>query len=41
MNILFVGDVVGRPGRDYLTENLGRIKKENNIDVYNNGKPHL
>ncbi len=33
MNILFVGDVVGRPGRDYLTENLGRIKKENNIDV--------
>lgn len=32
MNILFIGDVVGRPGRDYLTENLERIKKENKID---------
>ena len=32
MNILFIGDVVGKPGRDYLTENLGKIKKDNNID---------
>ncbi len=32
MNILFIGDVVGKPGRDYLTENLGRIKKEYKID---------
>lgn len=32
MNILFIGDVVGKPGRDYLTENLNRIKKENKID---------
>lgn len=32
MNVLFVGDVVGRPGREHLSKNLRRIKKENNID---------
>lgn len=32
MNILFVGDVVGRPGRIYLKQNLGRIIEENSID---------
>ena len=33
MNILFIGDIVGRPGREYIVRNLNRIKKENNIDV--------
>lgn len=32
MNILFVGDVVGRPGRNYLTNNLARLIDENSID---------
>lgn len=32
MNILFIGDVVGKPGRDYLTTNLGKIRKEYNVD---------
>ncbi|KUO75307.1 MAG: metallophosphoesterase [Clostridia bacterium BRH_c25] len=32
MNILFIGDVVGRPGRNYLNKNLGRLQKENAID---------
>jgi len=33
MRILFIGDIVGRPGREYLTNNLGRIKREYKIDV--------
>lgn len=33
MRILFIGDVVGRPGREYLTNNLGRIKREYKIDM--------
>ncbi|MBQ2897026.1 MAG: TIGR00282 family metallophosphoesterase [Clostridia bacterium] len=33
MRILFIGDIVGRPGREYLTNNLGRIKKEYKIDM--------
>lgn len=33
MRILFIGDIVGRPGRDYLTNNLGRIKREYKADV--------
>lgn len=33
MRILFIGDIIGRPGREYLTNNLGRIKRENKIDV--------
>lgn len=32
MNILFIGDVVGRPGRNYLAENLQKILLENDID---------
>lgn len=32
MNILMVGDVVGSCGINYLTKNLSRIKRENNID---------
>ncbi|HYE83926.1 MAG TPA: TIGR00282 family metallophosphoesterase [Clostridia bacterium] len=32
MNILFIGDVVGRPGRNYLEKNLTRLIKEYNID---------
>ena len=32
MNILFIGDVVGRPGRNYLSMNLNRLVEENNID---------
>ena len=33
MRILFIGDIVGRPGREYLTNNLGRIKREYKVDV--------
>ncbi len=32
MNILFIGDVVGRPGRNYLSKNLKRLIDENSID---------
>ncbi len=32
MNILFIGDIVGRPGRSYLGKNLSRLIKENSID---------
>jgi metallophosphoesterase (TIGR00282 family) len=32
MNILFIGDIVGRPGREMLKEHLGRIRDEHNID---------
>lgn len=32
MNILFIGDVVGRPGRNYLMENLKRLKDNYSID---------
>lgn len=39
MNILCIGDIVGRPGRDYLKKNLSAIKKEYNIDfVIANGE---
>lgn len=33
MRILFIGDIVGRPGREYLTNNLGRIKREYKVDI--------
>lgn len=33
MRILFIGDIVGRPAREYLTNNLGRIKNEYKIDM--------
>ncbi len=32
MNILFIGDVVGRPGRNYLAKNLQKLVKDNDID---------
>lgn len=32
MNILFIGDVVGRPGRNYLHKNFKRLVEENAID---------
>lgn len=33
MKILFIGDVVGAPGREYLTKNLRKIKNNYNIDI--------
>ena len=33
MTVLFVGDVVGRPGREYISRNLRKIKKEYNVDM--------
>lgn len=33
MNILFIGDIVGKPGREYIVRNLNRIRKENKIDI--------
>ncbi len=32
-NLLFIGDVVGKCGCDFLTKNIYSIKKENNIDL--------
>ena len=32
MNILVIGDVVGKPGMDALKNNLSKIKKEYSID---------
>lgn len=33
MNLLFIGDVVGKAGCDAIRKNIYNIKKENNIDV--------
>ena len=33
MNLLFIGDVVGKSGCEFLMKNLYKIKKEYNIDV--------
>lgn len=33
MRVLFVGDLYGEPGREYLAKNLERIKKENKINI--------
>ncbi len=33
MRILFIGDVVGKPGRKILSENLKRLRSENGVDV--------
>lgn len=33
MNILFLGDIVGRSGREAISSSLSFIKKENNIDL--------
>jgi len=39
MKILFIGDIVGRPGRDILKEVLPRIKERDGIDfVITNGE---
>ncbi len=32
MNILFIGDIVGRPGRNYLKKNLPALIAQNSID---------
>ncbi|MBR3536599.1 MAG: YmdB family metallophosphoesterase, partial [Oscillospiraceae bacterium] len=32
MNLLFIGDVVGRSGLDFIRSNLYKIKKEYSID---------
>lgn len=33
MNLLFIGDVVGRSGCDFIKKNLYKIKKDYEIDV--------
>lgn len=33
MKILFIGDIVGAPGREYLTHNLNKIKRNLNVDL--------
>jgi len=39
MKIAFIGDIVGRPGRKIIKENLGRLKSIHNIDfVIANGE---
>ena len=32
MKILFIGDVVGKAGRDFLTHNLNKIRNQYSID---------
>ncbi len=39
MNILFIGDIYGKPGRNLILENLSALKREFNIDfVIANGE---
>ena len=33
MRLLFIGDIVGKQGCNFLAENLYSIKKEHNIDI--------
>ncbi|WP_027963257.1 TIGR00282 family metallophosphoesterase [Halalkalibacillus halophilus] len=33
MNILFIGDIVGKPGRDALEQNIGKLKKQYQADL--------
>lgn len=33
MNILFIGDIVGRPGREYIINNLNKIKSQYKVDI--------
>ena len=33
MNILFIGDIVGQPGRDYIVNNLNKIRNEYKVDI--------
>lgn len=32
LKLLFIGDIVGRPGRDIVAESLPRLRREHNID---------
>ncbi len=39
LKLLFIGDIVGRPGRDILAERLARLRTERSIDfVIANGE---
>ena len=39
LNLLFVGDIVGRPGRDFVRRELPRIREEMELDwVIANGE---
>ncbi len=39
MRILFLGDIVGRPGRKAVTDNVARLRKEEGLDfVFANGE---
>ena len=33
MNILFIGDIVGNPGRDYIINNLNKIRNQYKVDI--------
>ncbi|AHF89605.1 hypothetical protein OPIT5_04500 [Opitutaceae bacterium TAV5] len=33
LKILFIGDIVGRPGREILVERLGRLRRESGADI--------
>lgn len=33
MKILFIGDIVGAPGREYLSRNLNKIKRDLKVDL--------
>ena len=33
MNILFIGDIVGQPGREYIINNLNRIRNEYKAEI--------
>lgn len=33
MNVLFVGDIFGKPGRQFLEANLGNVQKQHDIDI--------
>ncbi len=33
INILFIGDIVGSPGREYIIRNLNRIKQDTSADI--------
>lgn len=32
LNLLFIGDIVGQPGRDFIADRLPRLRKEQNLD---------
>ncbi len=33
MTILFIGDIVGKSGREYISQNLRKIKNQYNVDI--------